>query len=324
MLQQTTVAAVQPRFERFLAVFPSVANLAAADEADVLKQWEGLGYYRRARHLHQAARLIVSRHDGCLPEDSASWRALPGIGRYMAGAILSQAFEQRLPIVEVNTQRVLCRLFGQRGDPRQGKVRDWLWQQAESILPARKVGEFNQALMELGALVCTPARPKCAACPLARFCTARRLGLQEVIPALRRAKPAADVREVAVIVKRGRSVLLVQRPLNGRWAALWEFPRGVVETGETDRAAAARVVSSLTGLKAQVGAELCSIKHGIMRERVTLTCYDARYRFGRFCSSIYPQGRWVPLDRLHDYPLSSPQRKLASIVEKNRGRRSNC
>src|SRR5437764_9937338 len=171
MLQQTTVAAVVPYFQRFLAAFPTVTALAAADEQDVLRLWEGLGYYRRARHLHRAARLLAAR-GGSFPRDPARLRGVPGMGRYTANAVLSQAFDRRLPILEANSQRVLCRLFGRTEDPRRGPLRRWLWRAAEEVLPRKRVGEFNQALMELGALVCTPQAPRCGGCPLRTKCRA--------------------------------------------------------------------------------------------------------------------------------------------------------
>ena len=231
MLQQTQVATVIPYFERFLSAFPTLADLAAAEEQDVLRLWEGLGYYRRARDLHQAARAIVARHNGRFPEDPTAVRGLPGLGRYTCNAVLSQAFDSRLPILEANSQRVLSRLFGRAEDPRQGPARRWLWQAAEEILPARDVGAFNQALMELGALVCTPAAPRCSSCPLAGRCVARQLGQQETIPARTAPPQVSRVEETAVVVRRGPTVLLVQRPQGGRWAGLWEFPHGPLIDG---------------------------------------------------------------------------------------------
>src|SRR5262249_40726358 len=182
MLQQTQVTTVVPYFQRFLARFPSAADLARADEQEVLRLWEGLGYYRRARDLLAAARLIVERHDGVIPTDPDVLGTLPGMGRYTRNAVLSQAFDLRLPVVEANVQRVLSRLLGYEEDPRQGPARKRLWASAERLLPARDVGEHNQALMELGALVCTSSGPRCGSCPLSARCVARRQGRQEEIP----------------------------------------------------------------------------------------------------------------------------------------------
>ena len=226
MLQQTQAATVVPYFERFLQAFPTLADLAAADEQEVLRLWEGLGYYRRARDLLRTARLLAASHGGRFPDDPAALDGLPGLGRYTRNAVLSQAFDRRLPILEANSRRVLCRLFGRTGDPRRGPEQRWLWAAAEALLPPRRVGDFNQALMELGALVCTPAAPRCAECPLAADCAARRLGLQDAIPARTPPPEPMEVREAAVVVRRGERVLLLQRPAEGRWASLWEFPHG--------------------------------------------------------------------------------------------------
>src|SRR5262249_33510121 len=156
----------------FLRTYPSIEALANAPEADVLRLWEGLGYYRRARNLREAARVIVGEHGGRFPADETTANGLPGLGKYSVGAILSQAFQIRLPIIEANSRRVLCRLFGYRGDPRKGPGERWLWRTATELLPARQPGDFNQALMELGALVCVPKAPNCRACPLANCCQA--------------------------------------------------------------------------------------------------------------------------------------------------------
>ena len=188
MLQQTQAATVVPYFERFLQAFPTLADLAAADEQQVLRLWEGLGYYRRARDLLRTARLLAASHGGRFPDDPVALEGLPGLGRYTRNAVLSQAFDRRLPILEANSRRVLCRLFGRTGDPSLAPEQRWLWDAAEALLPSRRVGDFNQALMELGALVCTPDAPRCSECPLADDCVARRLGLQDAIPARRRAR----------------------------------------------------------------------------------------------------------------------------------------
>lgn len=311
MLQQTRVATVVPYFERFLQAFPTLADLAAADEQAVLRQWEGLGYYRRARDLHRAARELVAAHDGQMPDDPLVFGRLPGVGRYTLGAVLSQAFDRRLPILEANSERVLCRLFGLRDNPRGGAARRRLWEMAACLLPRRRVGEFNQALMELGALVCTPAGPRCAACPLFDDCAARRLGIQDQVPLRASAPEVEQVHETAVVVWRGPEVLLVQRSERGRWAGMWEFPHGPLEDGESHEEAAARLVWQLTGLRARPGPELLTIRHGVTRFRITMVCFEAHHRSGAFRSSFYRQGEWVRPDRLHAYPVSVPQRRLA-------------
>jgi A/G-specific adenine glycosylase len=314
MLQQTTVAAVVPYFERFLSAFPTLQDLAAAPEQQVLRLWEGLGYYRRVRHLHRAARQLASAHGGTFPDDPEVLRQLPGMGRYTVGAVLSQAFDRRLPILEANSLRALCRLFGRTDDPRRNPARRWLWQVAEDLLPVRHVGDFNQALMELGALVCTPTAPRCGECPLAADCIARRLGLQETIPAKAPPPSLTEVREAAVVIRRGPSVLLVQRPESAsRWANLWEFPHGPLAAGESHEEAAVRLAQE-AGFDVTLSPELLTLRHGITRFRITMACFEAEHAGGEFRSSFYRQGLWVAPDRLPDYPVSAPQRRLAKAL----------
>ena len=314
MLQQTQVATVVPYFERFLRAFPTVTALAAAEEQDVLRHWEGLGYYRRARDLHRAAREIAARHHGQFPDDPTVVRGLPGLGRYTCNAVLSQAFDRRLPILEANSQRVLSRLFGRTEDPRQAAARLWLWQAAEDILPDRRVGAFNQALMELGALVCTPTAPRCGKCPLVARCAARKMDRPESIPARTPPPPILHVQEVAIVVRRGADVLLVERPPTGRWAGLWEFPHGPLLEGEPHESAASRLLHQLAGLDARLGSELVTIRHGVTRYRITLTCFEAEHTGGEFRSSFYVEGRWLARADLAAYPVSSPQRRLARFL----------
>jgi A/G-specific adenine glycosylase len=319
MLQQTTVAAVIPYFERFVAALPDVRALAAADEQRVLKLWEGLGYYRRARHLHAAARRLVESHAGELPDDPAVWESLPGVGRYILGAVLSQAFDRRLPIVEANSLRVLSRLFGYRGDPREGEGKAWVWSAAEAALPPKRCGDFNQALMELGALVCTPTSPACGKCPLAGKCEAERLGLQESIPPRKKPKAITAVSEVGVVVRDGPKVLLCRRPADaGRWQNMWEVPHAARADGEDLSDAAARVAKELTGLDVDAGAELLTIKHGVTRYAITLACVEAEVAGGSFAPGAYAEAKWLAPAELAEYPVSSPQRKLMTALAKNR------
>jgi A/G-specific adenine glycosylase len=316
MLQQTQVATVVPYYQRFLAAFPTVQALAEASEHDVLRIWEGLGYYRRARDLHRAARQVVQLHGGEFPREPAAAAKLPGIGRYTLGAILSQAFDQRLPIVEANSARVLSRWFACAGDPRSGPVQRWLWEAAERLLPARGSGEFNQALMELGALVCTPAQPSCLLCPMTRFCTAHAKGLQDRIPPKAKAPPTTTVRDVAVVVRKANRVLLVQRPAEAsRWANMWEFPHGPALDGETDDAAARRMASELLGIKTSSPQEATTIRHGITRFQITMVCFTAKYAAGRFRSPFYARAVWTTPEELAAFALSSPQRRLAATLQ---------
>jgi A/G-specific adenine glycosylase len=316
MLQQTTVAAVVPYFERFLSAFPTVHSLAAADEQQVLKLWEGLGYYRRARHLHAAARRIAETASGQLPNDPALWAELPGVGRYILGAVLSQAFDRRLPIVEANSRRVLTRLLGYRSDPRSGDGQKWIWSAAESLLPLKRAGDFNQALMELGALVCRNDSPSCGRCPLASHCLANRDGLQGAIPSIAARKPIVEVGEVAVAIRDGDKLLLGRRPPDAaRWQNMWELPHGVRGQHEGVRSAARRMAKELTGLNVSIGRQIAVIRHGVTRYSITMTCFEATRQSGRRRSPFFTELRWVAPSNWHEYPVSTPQRKLLTHLD---------
>ena len=226
MLVQTTVAAVVPYFERFIARFPDAAALAAADESEVVKAWEGLGYYRRARQLHAAARTIVREHGGVMPGDPAAVRALPGVGRYIAGAILSFAMDRPEPIVEANSQRVLARLLAVREDIKVASTKERLWQAAARLVPAENAGAFNQALMDLGALGVHAARAWLPGLPVvAATARPRQLGVQDRLPVSRRRRHLRSVvTEAAVVLVRSGRVLILERGPGGLWEHFWEFP----------------------------------------------------------------------------------------------------
>ncbi|MBP3959202.1 A/G-specific adenine glycosylase [Gemmata sp. G18] len=329
MLQQTTVAAVVPYFERFMSALPNVRALAGADEQHVLKLWEGLGYYRRARHLHAAAKELVANHlpqfengevgtgsdQNELPDDPEVWEALPGVGRYILGAVLSQAFDRPLPIVEANSLRVLARLFGYRKDPREGEGKAWVWSAAEAVLPQKRAGDFNQSLMELGALICTPTAPACDQCPVSSHCVANRDGLQDVIPPKKKSVAITEVAEVGVVIRDGDKLLLCQRPANaGRWQNMWEVPHAPRAAGEDLSVAAVRVTKELTGFEIEPGAELLTVKHGVTRYAITLVCIEATLNGGAFAPGAYAEAKWVVPTDLANYPVSSPQRKLMTAL----------
>ena len=313
MLQQTQVATVEPYFERFLAAFPTVEALAAADERRVLRLWEGLGYYRRARQLHQAARQIVAEHGGRFPAARDDVMRLPGVGRYTAGAILSIAFDAREPILEANTTRLFARLLGYRGDPLAKAGQELLWSMAAAVLPTHGAGQFNQALMELGSLLCTPREPRCAECPAAALCAAQRAGLQAEIPPPKARREFESRYEAAVVVRRAGRVLLAPCGDAGRWAGLWDFPRFTLQTPSRTppaRQLAAALVEAL-GVRVRMGAKRLTIKHGVTRFRITLDCFTATYRSGKPPAAA----RWVAPNELHEYPLSATGRKIAQQMK---------
>jgi A/G-specific adenine glycosylase len=316
MLQQTQVATVGEYFDRFVRTFPNVQSLAAADETDVLRLWEGLGYYRRARQLHAAAKKVVNEYDGKFPDQTDELQQLPGIGRYTAGAIASIAFDRRAAILEANTIRLLSRLIALRGNPHSQAGQRPLWRVAEEILPQKRIAEFNQALMELGSLICIPSEPKCHACPLTTVCAAHAAGLQNEIPIAKPRKIYTSLREAAVIVRKNGSVLVRQCGADERWAGLWDFPRFAVEAEGPLFAQneIASKVASQTGIKCTPGGLLKTMKHGVTRYRITLDCYQATYVSGRVRRAKSASVRWLPLDDLPSLPLSTTGRKIANLI----------
>lgn len=322
MLQQTQVATVIPYFQRFVAEFPTVQTLAAAPEDRVLRLWEGLGYYRRARQLHAAAKVIVEKFGGQFPTSFDDVRSLPGIGRYTAGAILSIAFDSRLPILEANTVRLFSRLTAFRDDPHNNAGQAFLWDVAEQILPTKEVGLFNQALMELGSLLCTPREPQCDACPVKLLCPTRAHGLQNEIPRAKKKTQFEDVTEIAVVVRRGNKVLVRRCAPTERWAGLWDFPRFPLSPGEPgakeehSAAEMSRRTTALTNVEIRIAERLTTIKHGVTRFRITLHCYAAEWQRGTISGDDL---QWLSPRDLEHLPLSVTGRKIArQLVEVNK------
>ncbi len=314
MLQQTQVDTVIGYYLRFLKSFPTVHALAQANESDVLRLWEGLGYYRRARQLHAAAQQVVHVHAGQMPRDPDRLRALPGIGRYTAGAILSIAFGDRQPILEANSLRVLARWLAERDDMTRPRVQTRLWQAAENLLPKRDVGIWNQGLMELGSLICTPRNPQCDSCPVRPWCAAARQGMQLEIPTGRKRLNRESREEVAFIVEKNGRILLGPCAAGGRWGGLWDFPRLTVAAppAEMPRGELGRCVASQLGMQTTIGPCLTVIKHGVTRFRITLSCYRARWISGR--RPPKSDWRWVWPSQLDAYPLNVTGRKIARLL----------
>lgn len=309
ILQRTRVAAGLPYYERFLAAFPTVRDLAAASESDVLRAWEGLGFYGRARNLRRAARVIAERHRGKVPTDLGALRALPGVGDYTAGAVGSIAFGLRAPAVDGNATRVLARLHRIEDDVSRGAAKRRIRSLAADLVPADAPGEWNQALMELGATVCLPRRPRCPACPVAAECVAFAAHVQGVIPRIA-ARVPVPVTRVAFAVARNRGAVLLVRRKDGLHAGLYGLPGGAVRDGESEAAAARRHLKRL-GVRPHAALEpLEPIRHAFSHLRWEGTAFAC-------AASGRPSGaEWVPPDRLARLPVVPVHRRILDRVRK--------
>ncbi|HVX04112.1 MAG TPA: A/G-specific adenine glycosylase [Rhodanobacteraceae bacterium] len=307
MLQQTQVATVVRYFERFVRALPDVAALAAAPEDQVMGLWSGLGYYRRARHLHAAAQRCVARHGGELPRDFESLAALPGIGRSTAAAILAQAHGQRHAILDGNVKRVLARFHGIRGWPGERSVEQALWSQAEAHTPAERVADYTQAIMDLGATVCTRSNPRCGECPQSRECVAHRDGLTQAIPAPRPARALPEKHIVFVILRDelGR-VLLQRRPPQGVWPRLWSFP----EANDAD--AASPLAARLARLDATTAEALPGIRHTFTHFRLHAVPLEWRGVRANAALADDPDSRWCAAAEIATLGVPAPIRKILS------------
>ena len=343
MLQQTTVAAVIPYFERFIAAFPDVNVLAAASLDDVLRLWEGLGYYSRARNLHRAAGLVVSQHGGQFPADAVQLQKLPGIGRYTAGAIASFAFDLPAPIVEANTERLYARLLGLQQDVRSAAGQKQLWAFAESIVPTTRPGDFNQSVMDLGARICTPTSPRCGDCPVREYCGAFRLGLQHELPKKPPRATVTAIAELAVIpmrVQQGRRQFLLRRRAAGeRWAGMWDAYReetqpeildalpvsdfqtqhrarvGSLFSADEDQLPAATLerVTQQSGVVLEAITAALQLSYSVTRFKVRLTAVVCKVQQS---PRTLPDGwRWQALEDLAELPLSKTGRQIIDWLQ---------
>ena len=309
MLQQTRVDTVIPYFEKWMKLFPTVKALASASEQDVLNAWEGLGYYSRARNLHKAAKVVAEKFNGELPRDLDDLRSLPGIGRYTVGAIASMAFRMDEPTLDGNLRRVFSRLFDvdEFADSPTGEK--LLWELAAQNLPKGEAGDYNQALMDLGATICLPKNPRCLLCPLMSQCKARENGTQELRPVLKPKKAVPSyVHVAAVVMERGR-VLLSQRPAEGLLGGMWEFPNARID-GDPAKALI-KGLKAATQIQVKKKEALQVVEHAYSHFRVTVHPF--------VCDKVsVPKDKnlkWVKLDELEDYPMGKVDRQIARQIK---------
>jgi A/G-specific adenine glycosylase len=313
MLQQTRVKTVIPYYYRWLAEFPSITSLAAAPQQEVLKVWQGLGYYARARNLHRAAQLIVCQWDGQFPQQLEQVLALPGIGRTTAGGILSAAFNQPTPILDGNVKRILVRLMAIWVPAKE--VIPKLWQASAMILDPEYPREFNQAFMDLGATVCTPKQPDCDRCPWITYCQAHHLHLQTTLPMT---EPRASLPHkqigVAVIWNDHNQILIDKRPQKGLLGGLWEFPGGKVEPQESIAECIQREIQEELGISIDVGDHLITVNHAYTHFKVTLIVHHCRYLQGEPQAIECDEIRWVTLGELDQYPFPKANQEIIAAL----------
>jgi A/G-specific adenine glycosylase len=314
MLQQTRVETVIPYYERWMERFPTVETLTQANLDQVLKLWEGLGYYARCRNLYRAAQIVASRFHGQLPESRQELAKLPGVGPYTVGAILSIAFGQDAAVLDGNVRRVLSRLFALPDDPRAADTRRKLWALSEELLPAGRAGPFNEALMDLGATVCTP-KPRCMLCPLNQLCRAYEEGEPERYPPRARRQRVPHYSVTAGVIWRDGQLLLAQRPLDGLLGGLWEFPGGKQEPGETLAECLKRELREELAIQVQVGKQLATIRHAFTHFRITVYAFECQYD-----SDGEPQAigvhdwRWVSPDDLDSFAFPVVDQKIIQVL----------
>jgi A/G-specific adenine glycosylase len=321
MLQQTQSDTVKPYYAKFLKRFPTVRRLAKAQPDTVLKMWEGLGYYSRARNLHLAAGQIVRDFDGCVPQAKCDLLKLPGVGLYTAGAIASIAFNRDEPVVDGNVTRVLCRLFRIRQDPRLSKTQKRLWRLAEELLPSGQARLFNQAMMELGATVCLPRNPRCDDCPLGRMCGAKAHDEQEKLPTRAKKKPLPRQTAVVGVIYKNGKILIDKRKPGGLLGGLWELPGGKVKTGESLKAALLREVREELGVKVRILRPLVTVQHAYSHFSVTLHAFVCARESGKPQCAGCVDYKWVLPEQLKKYAFPAANKKIFAVLPGQKGKR---
>jgi A/G-specific adenine glycosylase len=315
MLQQTQVNTVIPYYHRFLDLFPDVAALARAVLQDVLKCWEGLGYYARARNLHRAAAIVVNRFNGRVPDDWKHFRSLPGVGPYIGAAVLSIAHDRVLAVVDGNVKRVLARIF-EDSTPVNGSTAHKLFSRlADILIDPTSPGRYNQALMEVGALVCRPANPRCDQCPVIAFCRAYRHGSVDDYPRRNQRKPVPEMRIAVGVIRRNGRVLITQRRPDGLLGGLWEFPGGKMKPGETAEAACRREITEEVGLDIRVDSHLTQVRHAYTHFKIVMDVFLCDYIKGTVQLHGPVDHCWIDMADIDRYPIPKANLKFISKLK---------
>lgn len=310
MLQQTRVESVKPYYRLWIERFPTLEQLAEASEEEVLKSWEGLGYYSRARNLRKAVREVVAHHRSAVPSDPALFRSLPGVGRYTAGAVLSIAYGLEEPVVDGNVRRVFARLFDE-SDPAEAA----LWQRAETLVRGERPGDLNQAIMELGATVCVPRTPRCQECPLTAWCVSHRAGTAQERPAPRRAREVPKEVHGVAIIRLGGQFLMVRRPPKGRLAGMWEFPGVECHAGEPVHFAAVRAAREWTGMRVSPVRPLGVVPHRFTHRHVFYHAILVDSEAGHTDPSVQTKSIWVDREGIRGLALPRAQHRILELCD---------
>lgn len=311
MLQQTRVDQAEPYFNRFIERFPTVFELAKADQQEVLKIWEGLGYYSRARYLHEAAQTVVNDYDGQVPDSRSEILNLKGIGPYTAAAVLSIAYQKPHAAVDGNVIRVLSRFFGIEKDVTRSKTKSLIQDYADDFIDQKRPGDFNQALMELGGSICTPTEPDCSQCPLQTECVAYRTLKVDEIPykAPKKKVPHHNI-GVGILINDENEVLIAQRPEEAMLGGLWEFPGGKQKENETMEETTERELKEELDIEISLTNFLMKLDHAYSHFKITLHAYLCKPVEGRPKANASQQIKWVPVDHLDDYPFPKANRRI--------------
>lgn len=320
MLQQTQVERVLCYYPRFLETFPNLKALAEAPLDRVLKVWEGMGYYARARNLHRAAQIILTEHGGRVPSELSTLQALPGVGYNTAASVASFAYERPWPVLDGNAMRILCRAFLLRSDPRVRAQQKRLLDLAKTLQPAKWAGPFNQALMDLGALICRPTNPQCAHCPLSALCASYGSGDPANLPRFTPRRPRPHYHITAGIIWKGKRFLIAQRQHDKLLGGLWEFPGGKQEKEETLEQCLRREIREELGIHIRVEEPFMSLEHGYSHFRFTLHAFHCTYLKGRPRSLGCAAFKWIQIPELQRYALPRADQKLAAALRAEAGR----